>query len=180
MKKNIYVILMILLCFITTACKDSASMAVERYLSKYNNLDTEVLTDMQNIVEKENLSEENKKLYQNIFEKQYSDLSYKIVEEEYNGNEATIDVQITVYDLYKVQNDANNYLINHPEEFENEDGVYNPEIFIKYKLQQMKNNLDTVDYTLEFYVVKTKSGWEVSSLSTSDLEKIHGIYDYNR
>ena len=35
-----------------------------------------------------------------------------------------------------------------------------------------------VDYTIEFYVVKTSDGWTVSDLSKSDLEKIHGIYNY--
>ena len=38
--------------------------------------------------------------------------------------------------------------------------------------------MDKVEYTIEFYVVKTSDGWVVSSLSDSDLEKIHGIYNY--
>ena len=31
---------------------------------------------------------------------------------------------------------------------------------------------------IDFYVVKTSNGWVVNSLSNSDLEKIHGIYNY--
>ena len=179
MKKIIICLISFLTILTLTGCEDSASMAVEKYLAKYNSLDSAVITDMQNIIEKENLSDENKKLYRSIFEKQYTDMTYKIVEEEYDGDEATVEVQITVYDLYKVQTEAAEYLVQHPEEFNNEQGVYDSTLFTKYKLDKMKTSLDTVDYTIEFYVVKTSNGWTVSSLSTSDLEKIHGIYNYN-
>ena len=56
--------------------------------------------------------------------------------------------------------------------------LYDVNKFIAYKLNEMKMVTETVEYTIEFYVVKTSDGWTVSSLSTSDLEKIHGIYDY--
>lgn len=175
-------ILSITICFIMilflSGCKNTASMAVEKYLTKYNSLHNDVLTDMNSIVEAENLSEAAKKVYESIFEKQYTDLTYEIIEEEYNGDEATVEVQITVYDLYKVQNDASKYLAEHPEEFNDNNGKYDSQKFIDYKLEQMKNNTETVEYTLEFYVVKTAEGWEVSPLSNSDLEKIHGIYNY--
>jgi len=178
MKKIFRTLVIALMLLSLTGCKDSASMAVEKYLAKYNSLDNEVLADMQNIIDKENLSDENKALYQSIFEKQYTDLTYEIVEEEYDGDEATVDAKITVYDLYKVQNDATNYLANHPEEFNEEKGLYDVIKFMAYKLNEMKMVTETVEYTIEFYVVKTSDGWTVSSLSTSDLEKIHGIYDY--
>ena len=42
----------------------------------------------------------------------------------------------------------------------------------------MKETTERVQYTLDFYVVNTSDGWVVSSLSNSDIEKIHGIYDY--
>ena len=179
MKKIIYAIFSLGILLTLTGCKDTASMAVEKYLAKYNSLDSEVLTDMQNIIEKENISEENKKIYQNIFEKQYMDMTYKIVEEEYEGDEATVEVQLTVYDYYKVQKEANDYLVNHSDEFFDEAGKYDVNLFTKYKLEQMEKNIDTIDYTVEFYLVKSDKGWIVSELSKSDLEKIHGIYNYD-
>mgnify|MGYP003494553742 CR=1 FL=1 len=43
----------------------------------------------------------------------------------------------------------------------------------------MKNYKDTTDYTIEFHVVKNDdSKWGVQELSTDDLEKIHGIFQY--
>lgn len=178
MKKIITILIAVFMILSLGGCEDSASMAVEKYLAKYNSLDEAVLTDMQNVIEKENLSNENKEIYEAILKKQYTDLTYEVVEEEYDGDEATVDVKITVYDLYKAQNDASKYLAEHPEEFQDDDGNYDLESFIEYKLNEMKNNIGTVEYTIEFYVVKTTDGWTVSSLSNSDLEKIHGIYNY--
>ncbi len=42
----------------------------------------------------------------------------------------------------------------------------------------MKKVTETIDYTIDFYVLKTAKGWVVSNPSNSDLEKIHGIYNY--
>ena len=178
MKKVLSLIVAFMMVLSLGGCKDTASMAVENYLTKYNSLHEDVLTDMATIIENENLSDNNRSTYESIFKKQYTDLSYEIIEEEYNGDEATVKAKITVYDLYKVQNDASQYLADNPDKFNDENGKYDVEKFITYKLEQMKNNVDTVEYTIDFYVVKTSEGWVVSSLSRSDLEKIHGVYDY--
>ena len=50
--------------------------------------------------------------------------------------------------------------------------------FITYKLDKMKETNEKTSYTIDFYVVNTSDGWTVSSLSNSDIEKLHGIYDY--
>ena len=83
-----------------------------------------------------------------------------------------------VYDLYKAQKDATTYLAENPNEFKDEDGKYDAEKFITYKLDKMKETNEKTSYTIDFYVVNTSDGWTVSSLSNSDIEKLHGIYDY--
>ena len=178
MKKIIGIITSLILVLCLTGCGDSAKIAVDNYLAKYNALDDDVLNDMNDIVLKENLSEENKEVYIALFKKQYSNLTYKITKEQYDGDEAIVSANITVYDYYKVQKEANEYLENNPDEFNDENGNYSVDKFIAYKLEQMKNTNDKIDYTIDFYVVKTSDGWIVSSLSNSDLEKIHGIYNY--
>ena len=178
MKKALSAIICLLIILSLGGCGDSAIKAVEQYLAKYNSLDSEVLADINDIVSKENLDDNDKDTYIDIFKKQYTDLKYDIVSEEYDGDEATIKVKITIYDLYKVQKEASDYLVANNDEFIDDDGNYDSEKFIKYKLDQMKKTSTTVDYTIDFYVVKTNKGWVVSSLSNSDLEKIHGIYDY--
>ncbi|MBQ6840705.1 MAG: hypothetical protein IJO63_01130 [Bacilli bacterium] len=178
MKKLFSVLICLVMVLTLSGCKDTASMAVENYLAKYNSLHEDVLMDMDNVIMEENLSDNDKSTYESIFKKQYTDLKYEIIEEEYNGDEATVKTKITVYDLYKVQNDASMYLAENPDEFNDDNGIYDVTKYISYKLDQMKNATQTVDYTIDFYVVKTSEGWTVSSLSKTDLEKLHGVYNY--
>lgn len=178
MKKLLSVILAILFIMSLSGCKDSAVKAVENYLNEYNSLSDNVISDMMDVVKDEDINDKQKGIYQDIFKKQYQDLTYTIDKEEYNGDEAVITVTVNVYDLYKAQKDSSEYLRGHQDEFNNEDGNYDIGKFIDYKLDQMKNMTDKIDYTIEFYVVKTSDGWVVSNLSNTDLEKIHGIYNY--
>ncbi len=178
MKKLLSVILAVLFIMSLSGCGDSATKAVENYLQEYNSLSDNVISDMMDVVTDEDINDDQKMVYQDIFKKQYQDLTYTIDKEEYDGDEATITVTIKVYDLYKAQKDASNYLKDHQDEFNDDDGEYDISKYIDYKLDQMKNMMDKVEYTIEFYVVKTSDGWVVSSLSDSDLEKIHGIYNY--
>ena len=117
MKKTIKISLYIVLTLIITGCGMSAKKTVESYLNKYNTLNPEVLNSMDSIIENENLNEENAHIYEDVFKKQYTDLLYKVTDEKYDGNEATISVKIKVYDLYKVQKETSNYLATHPDEF---------------------------------------------------------------
>lgn len=174
-KKAIVGIIMVLLLM---GCERSAKKVVENYLNEYNNLSNNVLEDMSSMVSNEGMNEENSKRYAEIYKKQYSDLTYKIVNETYDGDEATITVQINVYDLYKVQRDASIYLAQVPGDFNDEFGNYDIQKYLSYKLNLMEQTDDRVDYTIEFNLVKTEKGWQLNELSNSDIEKLHGIYDY--
>ena len=177
MKKKIGLLLILIMLFVS-GCSSSATDSVKKYLDNYKNLSPNVLADMKEVIAKENLNEENEKKYEDILKKQYTDLTYEIENEEYNGDEATISVKITVYNLYKSQKDSLTYLAENENEFKDSDGKYDANKFITYKLDKMKETNERVSYTIDFYVVNTSDGWTVSSLSNSDLEKIHGIYDY--
>lgn len=178
MKRILVTLLGVCLILSLGGCKSDASMAVEDYLAKYNALDVDVLTDMNTIIASENLTDENKSVYEGIFKKQYTDMTYSIVSEEYDGDEAIVKAKVKVYDLYKVQKNTTTYLANNADEFNDENGVYDVQKYMQYKLEQMKNATETVEYTIDFYVVKTSDGWRVTAPSNADLEKIHGIYDY--
>ena len=178
MKKVLSVILGVLFILSLSGCGDTAKKAVENYLDGYTSLSDNVTQDMMNVVKDEDINDDQRGVYQDIFKKQYQDLTYTIDKEEYDGDEATITVTIKVYDLYKAQKNARTYLADNQDEFNDEDGMYDVSKFMDYKLEQMKNMVDKVEYTIEFYVVKTSDGWVVSSLSDTDLEKIHGIYNY--
>ena len=100
MKKVLSGVLMIIFVLSLGGCTKTAKTAVENYLAMYTSLDENVLTDMNTIIESENLTDENRSVYESIFKKQYSDLSYEITDEKYSGDEATVTVKISVYDLF--------------------------------------------------------------------------------
>ena len=49
-----------------------------------------------------------------------------------------------------------------------------------YRLEQMQKNTDTVEHTITFNLTKDDDdNWQITELSQNDLEKIHGIYNYD-
>ena len=182
MKKVYKVLLVVGICLVLAGCgcmKKTAKGAVQDYLNQYKNLSSNVISSMDDVVNDENLTDNQKEKYRDILKRQYQDLKYEITSEKYDGDNATVEVKITVYDLYKVQKDANNYLTNSGDEFK-ENGVYSNDLFMNYKLDKMKMVTDTVEYNITFNVTKDDKGnYKVNDLSNSDLEKIHGVYNYD-
>lgn len=182
MKKVYKLLLVVGICLVLAGCgcmKKTAKGAVQDYLNQYKNLSSNVISSMDDVVNDENLTDSQKEKYRDILKRQYQDLKYEITSEKYDGDNATVEVKITVYDLYKVQKDANNYLTNSGDEFK-ENGVYSNDLFMNYKLDKMKKVTDTVEYNITFNVTKDDKGnYKVNDLSNSDLEKIHGVYNYD-
>ena len=176
MKKVISIILLSL--FLFGCSHNTAKEAVERYLKKYKSLDSQVLVDMESIIEKENLTKGLQDKYRSVLKKQYKDLGYKIEKEEYDNDISYVTVKVSVYDLYKAQRDASIYFENNKNDFMNEDNSINEEKYLDYKLEQMKNMMDRIEYTIIFTVTKEKDKYVVMQPTESDLKKIHGIYNY--
>lgn len=177
--KKIVLFLITLTMVVGCACStDKASDAVKEYLNKYKNQHENVIAQLDDLVKEENLSDAQKEKYKEVMTKQYKDLSYKITNETYNGDEATVTTKITVYDLYSVQRDAEEYQNNNRKEFIDEAGNYDKDKFLDYKLEEMKKTTKTTEYTIDFKVVKKEGKWTLDHVSTEDLEKIHGIYNY--
>ena len=161
--------------------KSTARGAVEAFLDEYRNLSASIIGDMDDVVDsEENLNDEQKDKYRDILRKQYTDLTYEVISEDYNDDTALVETKITVYDLGKAQENASKYLNEHSEEFYDESNNYDLSKFLDYKLDLMQKNTDTITYTINFNVEKNEDGiWQVSDVSQSDLEKIHGIYKEN-
>lgn len=176
MKKLLLIFIIVLT--LTGCGGNSAKGAVDGYLKKYRNLDSEVLLDLERVVEKENLSKEREDKYRDVLKKQYKDLSYEIVEEKYEDNISYITVKLSVYDLYKAQSDASVYLSNNPEEFYNDNNEYDINKFIDYKLDKMKDMTDKIEYKVVFTVTMEEDKYIVEQPNEETLEKIHGIYNY--
>ena len=179
MKKIQLFFITILMLILTTACSlgSTPTSAVERLFARYNNNDEEIMVELDDYINTSNLTKEQNKKYKEIYLKQFRDLKYEIKEEVIDGDTATVTTQITVYDYFKAENDANNYLTTNSDEFMTE-GVYDESKFTDYKLKELEKVNDTVDYTIDFTLTKVDNEWVVNELTNEQLEKIHGVYEY--
>lgn len=177
MKKFLVIFLSI---FLVVGCSfgNTPTKKAEDTLKKYQNLDDSVLKDLELVVEGTTLNTEKEKSdYTKAMKMQYSDLKYKITNEKVNGDEATVTAKISVYDFYKVQTNANNYRLTHESEFLT-DNVFDESKFMEYKLKQMINVTDRVEYTIDINLTKKDNEWTVNEFDKTTLEKIHGTYNY--
>ena len=149
------------------ALNNSPTSKVEELLNKYQMLDEDIKSEINTIIDKENLTDTQKERYKKIIEKQYKNLSYEIKNEEIDGDNATITVQIKVTDYKKVIKELDS-------EYENKD--YTLEEYNDAKLDKLENAKDTVIYTIEFSVYKSGDEWKVDSLSNIDKKKLQGMY----
>ena len=179
MKKLKVFFVTILMLILTTACTlgSTPTSAVERLFASYNNNDEEILVELDDYINTSNLTDEQNDKYKEIYLKQFRDLKYEIKEEVIDGDTATVTTQITVYDYYKAENDANDYLTTNSDEFMT-DGEYDEGLFTDYKLEQLDKVNTTVDYTIDFTLTKVDNEWVVNELTNEQLEKIHGVYEY--
>ena len=179
MKKIKLFFVTMLMLILTTACSlgSTPTSAVERLFASYNNNDEEIMVELDDYVNTSSLSDEQNKKYKEVYLKQFRDLKYEIKEEVIDGDSATVTTQITVYDYYKAEKDANNYLTTNSDEFMT-DGEYDESKFTDYKLKELDKVNTTVDYTIDFTLTKVDNEWVVNELTNEQLEKIHGVYEY--
>jgi len=157
---------------------NTARDAVEDFLNKYQMNDQRIINELEKLSDRENFNEEQRKEYIDILKEQYKTLKYEIINEEHEDGEATITVRITVRNLHRVQEDVGNYLAENPNSFNDSEGNFNNDLFLNYKLEQMKTTTYTIDYTTQFFVTRRNREWQERQPSTTVLEKIHGIYNY--
>ena len=173
------IIVIIVSFFLLTGChnKISAAMVVDDYLNQYINLSKGVLKSLdETINNNEEFKNRHKKLYKKILKKQYKDLKYTILSEDYADNKALITVNINVYDFNKIDEEATNYLSRNLSEFYNDKNEFDNDLYIDYKLNLMYKAENRIDYTIIFLLEKKKNKWVLIQPTSEDLEKIHGIY----
>ena len=125
----------ILLCFsciiaivLLSGCSmdNTPTKKVENFLDNYENQDETVLTQLKEMVDSDTLMDETQKTtYSDIMKKQYKDLTYDIKDEVIDGDTATVTAEIEVYDYYKINQDAQTYYNNNPNEFKDDNNDNN-------------------------------------------------------
>lgn len=166
--KKIISIFIFLLLLVGCSLSNTPTAQVEDLLSKYQMLDNDIKSGINDVVMGETLTTDQQQRYRKIIEKQYKNLMYEVKEEEIDGNNAEITVQIEVLDYKKVVNDVNNSY---------QGMSYTSEEYNNAKLEALENAKDKVTYTIEFDVVKDKDGnWKLTSLDNETIKKIQGMY----
>lgn len=179
---------------------------VEEFLGKYQSMDSEVLNQLDEVISNDTtMSDEDKNDYRSLMEKQYQNLSYKIKDEEIDGDSATVLVEIEVFDYATSINKSRKYYDEHPEEFEEDKATVNEDKddenneslldeagdivddtkdkieesskYIEYKIKQLMNVVDKVKYEITFHLTKVDDEWKVDDISDIDRQKIHGLYE---
>lgn len=156
---------------------NTPTQKAEALLGTYQSLDETILSDLEKEVkENDEYTEEQKENYKELMKDQYRNLQYDIREEKVDGNQATVDVQIEVRDYGKVIQNADKYLKDNPDLFEDEKGNFDPIRYMTYQIKQMQQNNEHVKYTLHLKAHKEKKEWVLDDLSKEDIQKIQGIY----
>lgn len=152
---------------------------VEVFLSKYQTLDEAVIKDLNKIVAEEELfNTDQRESYKKLMKKHYQDLVYRIKEERIDGDKATVATEIEVTDYSKILSEAELYKVQNKNEFLNSTGEFDNSKFTDYRLEKLKDAKEKVTYTIDFTLTKEDKEWKLDPLSTSDEQKIHGIYKY--
>ena len=122
MKKIILCISCIMAILFLSGCSmdNTPTKKVENFLDNYKDQDETVLTQLDEMVTSDGLmNDAQKTTYTDIMKRQYEDLKYEIKDEVIDGDTATVTVEIEVYDYYKINQEANQYYTEHPDEFTN-------------------------------------------------------------
>jgi len=167
MKKII--IILSLLIFLT-GCEstlNTPTKKVENFLSEYQNLNPEILKKLESSVEADNLSKSQRKKYIGLLEKQYQNLSYKIVNEVVNDDNAIVDVEIEVLNYTYSIADSKKYYETHKDEIKD----YN-----EYMLNNLEKVKDKIKYNISIDLTKYDGNWELNEIDRTIIQKIHGLY----
>ena len=178
-KRLLWLIILVVLIVGCENIKNTPTSKVESFLSKYQRMDTDVIADLENTIEKDTTMNQNqKKEYQALLEKQYQNLSYKIKNEEMISDSlAIVEVEIEVLDYQTAIKNAKKYYQTHPEEFHNSENTEEEnEKYIDYKIDELKKVTTKSKQEITFQLEKKKEQWILDELSSTDLEKIHGLY----
>ena len=107
---------------------------VEDYLNNYQTLESNVLAELDSIVNNEEMFDEDQKVtYRDILKKHYQDLTYTIKEETVNGDKATVEAEIEVTDYTKALEEAQSYRTTNESEFLDENNEFDEAKFNTYK-----------------------------------------------
>lgn len=176
------IIIIVLLSFLMVGCgnmNNTPTKQVEMFLEKYQVLDEDVLEDLNNItLEEEKFNTAQRERYISLMKKHYQNIKYEIKDEEIDGDNAIVKVEIEVIDYSKKKAETREYLKENPEFFNDENGEYDEVKYMDYMLDELEKSNEKVKYTINFTLTKKDDKWHMDDLNNMDEDKLHGVYEY--
>lgn len=181
--KKLFLIFAFLLIVVGCSCDlnmNTPTKKTEEFLMRYKELDEGVLSDLELSSEASGLTTtEHKNKYIDIMKRQYQDMTYEVTGENIDGDTASVDVKIKVYDLYKARKNAESYIDDNETDFTlDESGSRDVEKVNEYLLDELYKTDEYVEYTITIDLIKEDNKWVVEDLDTETKEKLHGTYNY--
>ena len=166
MKKRLLFLVVPVFFLLACTVSNTPTSKVEALLSKYQKVDNEIKTEIETMLEEQNLTETQKERYKKILEKQYKNLTYQIKDEQVDGDIALVTVEIEVLDL---KNSIDNLVFD--------TSVYTKQAYDEEKLNRLESVKNKVKYTMELTVEKDEQGtWKIKNLTNDKIKKIQGMY----
>lgn len=163
------------MCLLISGCNsDRPKKEVQKLFSNYNNLTSDLLIQLDSVMESEDLTDEQINKYKDVLKRQYKDLKYKINDEVINQDNAIVSVEIEVYDLRSTLDNIDEYVIDNSD-FYVDDKLDNEKVW-DYKLDNMLKVSDRIKYNLDITLTKIDNKWQIDDLLETDRQKIHGLY----
>ena len=154
----------------------SPTRATEAFLGRYQSLDEQIMTQLDDVMAGENLTAQQQEDYRTLMRRQYQNMTYEIKDEVIDGDNAVVTVEIEVYDFGTAQADADFYREENPGEFEDDEGAFSPERFMDYRIGRLTEAEDRTKYTMDLRLTKVEDEWIIEDLTEIERQKIHGIY----
>lgn len=201
MKKLLVICMGLLLLVGCSDTTNTPSKKVEDFLGKYQKQDDDVLTQLDLTLDSDTtMSEDQKKEYKSLLQKQYQNLSYKITDEKIEDDKATVEVEVEVFDYKTSMDKSKAYFEEHKDELmkdnkkdnkddnadtntndnndnnDNNNAIDDAKAYIDYKISELKNVEDKTTYDITFNLTKKDGEWVVDDLSDADRQKLHGLY----
>ena len=177
--KKISVVLFAIMLLTGCSCSindNKPEEAVETFFEKYRAKDDNIIEQLKQTIENEDLTDNQKERYQELMEKQYDQFAYVIKDVKEENNEATATVELTVLNYRSAILKAEEELKNNPDKFNDDEGNFQEEKYMDYKIEKMNEVTDTTTHTIELSLTKQNGIWDVDQLSSDDISKLHGLY----
>ncbi len=166
MKKKIILFGIIMFLLIGCSMSNTPTSKVEEILMKYQRLDNDIKTAIDNVLDEQNFNDDHKERYRKLLEKQYKNMTYEIKEERIDGNTATIITEIEVLDYKNAISDLT---------FDST--IYTKESYDEEKLNRLENVDSKVTYTMELTLTKDEDDvWHLNALTNEQIKKIQGMF----